>query len=114
MLSVYTRHAEDCKHHCDKLWRRCNRPKWIWGAHNGEFVRMSARARLWDDAERVRHRMAFPETAPPEMDILPPFTPLPLAPALPPTRCSAVRTHTKTKSHDQDRRQGLSGRCRQP
>jgi hypothetical protein len=31
MLSVYTRHAEDCKHYRDKLWRRCNCPKWIWG-----------------------------------------------------------------------------------
>lgn len=30
MLSVYTRHAEDCKHYPDKLWRRCNCPKWIW------------------------------------------------------------------------------------
>jgi len=39
---------------------------------------VSARTRLWDDAERVRHRMEFPETAPPEpeMEILPPSTPL--------------------------------------
>jgi hypothetical protein len=84
MLSVYTRHAEDCKHYRDKLWRRCNCPKWIWGSHNGEFVRMSARTRLWDDAERVRHRMEFPEIAPLEPEILPPSAPLPLALALPP------------------------------
>jgi integrase/recombinase XerD len=77
MLSVYTRHAEDCKHYRDKLWRRCNCPKWIWGSHNGEFVRMSARTRLWDDAERLRHQMEFPETTPPEPEILPPSAPLP-------------------------------------
>lgn len=84
MLSVYTRHAEDCKHYPDKLWRRCNCPKWIWGSYNGEFVQMSARTRLWDDAERVRHRMEFQETAHPEPEILPPSAPLPLALALPP------------------------------
>ena len=79
MLSVYTRHAEDCKHYRDKLWRRCNCPKWIWGSHNGEFVRMSARTRLWDDAERLRHQMEFPEDAKPEPEILPPTAPLPPA-----------------------------------
>ncbi|HUZ96253.1 MAG TPA: hypothetical protein VMU57_15210, partial [Edaphobacter sp.] len=83
MLSVYTRHAEDCKHYPDKLWRR-NCPKWIWGSYNGEFVQMSARTRLWDDAERVRHRMEFQETAHPEPEILPPSAPLPLALTLPP------------------------------
>jgi integrase/recombinase XerD len=79
MLSVYTRHAEDCKHYRDKLWRRCNCPKWIWGSHNGEFVRMSAKTRFWDDAERLRHQMEFPETVKPEPEILPPTTPLPSA-----------------------------------
>jgi integrase/recombinase XerD len=77
MLSVYTRHAQDCKHHRDKLWRRCNCPKWIWGSHSGEFVRLSARTRLWDDAERLRHQMEFPETAPPQPEIPPPSAPLP-------------------------------------
>jgi hypothetical protein len=27
MLSVYTRHSEDCKHVNDKLWRRCRFPR---------------------------------------------------------------------------------------
>lgn len=79
MLSVYTRHAEDCKHVNDKLWRRCNCPKWIWGSHNNEFVRLSARTRLWDDAERLRHQMEFPETVKPQPEILPPTAPLPSA-----------------------------------
>jgi hypothetical protein len=79
MLSVYTRHAADCKHHRDKLWRRCNCPKWIWGSHNGAFVRMSAKTRFWDDAERLRHQMEFPETVKPEPEILPPTRPLPSA-----------------------------------
>lgn len=79
MLSVYTRHAEDCKHYRDKLWRRCNCPKWIWGSHNGEFVRLSAKTRFWDDAERLRHQMEFPEDVKPEPEILPPTAPLPPA-----------------------------------
>src|ERR1700733_6652882 len=78
MLSVYTRHAEHCKHYRDKLWRRCNCPKWIWGSHNGEFVRLSAKTRFWDDAERLRHQMEFPETVKPEPEILP-AAPLPSA-----------------------------------
>jgi integrase len=57
MLSVYTRHSADCKHYGDKLWRRCNCPKWIWGSHDGEFYRLSAKTRLWDEAEQYRHRL---------------------------------------------------------
>ena len=85
MLSVYTRHSQDCKHVNDKLWHRCHCPKWIWGSHQGEFVRTSARTRLWDEAERLRHRMESPDTAPPEPESLPPTAPLPAAVALLPT-----------------------------
>jgi hypothetical protein len=85
MLSVYTRHSQDCKHFRDKLWRRCHCPKWIWGSHQGEFVRISAKTRLWDEAERLRHRMELTDTAPPEPETLPPTAPLPAAVALVPT-----------------------------
>jgi integrase len=61
MLSVYTRHSDDCKHYRDKLWRRCNCPKWIWGSLNGEFKRLSAKTRLWDEAELYRHRLENPD-----------------------------------------------------
>jgi integrase/recombinase XerD len=64
LLSVYTRHSEDCKHYNDKLWRRCNCPKWIWGSHNGEFLRSSAKTRLWDEAEQYRHRLENPTSQP--------------------------------------------------
>jgi integrase len=64
MLSVYTRHSADCKHYGDKLWRRCNCPKWIWGSHDGEFYRLSAKTRLWDEAEQYRHRLENPASVP--------------------------------------------------
>ena len=60
MLSVYTRHSADCKHYGDKLWRRCNCPKWIWGSLNGEFYRLSAKTRLLYEAEQYRHRLENP------------------------------------------------------
>ena len=66
MLSVYTRHSADCKHYGDKLWRRCNCPKWIWGSHNGEFYRLSAKTRFWDEAEQYRHRLENPASVPSE------------------------------------------------
>ena len=66
MLSVYTRHSADCKHYGDKLWRRCNCPKWIWGSHNGEFHRLSAKTRLWDEAEQFRYHLENPASVPPQ------------------------------------------------
>ena len=57
MLSVYTRHHPDCKYAGDKQWRRCNCPKWIWGAHNGRFVRQSAKTHSWEQAEENRQKL---------------------------------------------------------
>jgi integrase/recombinase XerD len=58
MLSVYTRHRPDCKNRADKTWRRCNCPKWIWGSHNGNFIRQSAKTHLWEEAEELRLRLS--------------------------------------------------------
>ena len=57
MLSVYTRHNPDCKYAGDKLWRRCNCPKWIWGAHRGKFIRQSAKTHSWEQAEENRQKL---------------------------------------------------------
>jgi hypothetical protein len=64
MLSVYTRHHQDCKYACDKLWRRCNCPKWIWGAHQGRFIRQSAKTHSWEQAEENRQKLEL--VLPPE------------------------------------------------
>ncbi|HEY1965119.1 MAG TPA: hypothetical protein VGG59_09320, partial [Acidobacteriaceae bacterium] len=57
MLSVYTRHAADCAKAKDKDWRRCRCPKWVWGTHNGKFLRISAKTRSWEKAEEYRRQL---------------------------------------------------------
>lgn len=55
MLRVYTRHYPPCKQ-TDSAYRRC--PKWINGTlATGEFVRVSAKTRSWESAERKARLM---------------------------------------------------------
>jgi integrase/recombinase XerD len=49
--SVYTRHSVDCEHKKNRLWLRCNCPKWIRGSVEGVFRRWSAKTRSWQQAE---------------------------------------------------------------
>lgn len=52
MLSVYTRHSRLCKHK-DIHYRQCRCSKWIRGVlENPGAIRMSARTRSWEKAER--------------------------------------------------------------
>jgi integrase/recombinase XerD len=52
MLSVYTRHYPPCAE-TDSNYRRCRCPKWINGTlPAGNFIRLSARTRSWEKAER--------------------------------------------------------------
>ena len=52
MLSVYTRHYPPCAE-TDSNYRRCRCPKWINGTlAAGNFIRLSARTRSWEKAER--------------------------------------------------------------
>jgi integrase/recombinase XerD len=52
MLSVYTRHYPPCAE-TDSNYRRCRCPKWINGTlPSGNFIRLSARTRSWEKAER--------------------------------------------------------------
>jgi hypothetical protein len=54
---VFTRHTSDCKYKRDRLYRRCNCPKWVEGRFNSERIRKSASTRLWDEAERFREKL---------------------------------------------------------
>src|SRR5437764_10256409 len=52
MLSVYTRHYPPCAQ-TDSNYRRCRCPKWMNGTlPTGKFVRLSAKTRSWELAER--------------------------------------------------------------
>jgi integrase/recombinase XerD len=52
VLRVYTRHYSPCKQ-TDTGYRRCRCPKWINGMlPSGEFVRVSAKTRSWETADR--------------------------------------------------------------
>lgn len=53
MLSVYTRHAQNCDHRDDINWRRCRCPKWIQGvgADGRGQIRITAKTRSWEQAE---------------------------------------------------------------
>ena len=64
MLSVYTRHHPECKNASDKTWRRCNCPKWIWGSHNGQFIRQTAKTHSWETAEELRRQLTEELTQP--------------------------------------------------
>ena len=58
MLSVYTRHYSPCTQ-TDLYYRRCHCPKWIMGTveTTGAFVRVSARTRAWEKAEKKARLM---------------------------------------------------------
>ena len=58
MLSVYTRHYPPCAQ-SDPYYRRCHCPKWIMGTveTTGAFVRVSARTRAWERAEKKARLM---------------------------------------------------------
>src|SRR5216684_5543533 len=57
MLRVYTRHYPPCPH-ADGNHRRCHCPKWINGTlPTGQFVRVSAKTRNWENAERKARTM---------------------------------------------------------
>lgn len=59
MLRVYTRHYRPCTQ-TDGGYRRCHCPKWINGTlPTGEFVRVAAKTRSWENAERKARLMEF-------------------------------------------------------
>lgn len=69
MLSVYTRHAQECDHRDDINWRRCRCPKWIQGiGNNGRPLRVTAKTRSWEQAEtRAREMESAPDPSKPQI-----------------------------------------------
>jgi integrase/recombinase XerD len=57
LLSVFSRHSRDCKYAADRMFRRCNCPKWIGGQINREYFRKSAGTRQWSEAEEYRLKL---------------------------------------------------------
>lgn len=64
MLSVYTRHSQDCEHRDDINWRRCRCVKWIQGvtADGRGPIRVTAKTRSWEQAEAKARRWNMPPT----------------------------------------------------
>jgi integrase/recombinase XerD len=54
---VFARHTSNCKYKRDRLYRRCNCPKWVEARFNSERIRKSASTRLWDEAEQFRQKL---------------------------------------------------------
>ncbi len=54
MLSVYTRHSQDCPKRDDINWKRCRCSKWINGTLEGKFIRKSAKTRSWEKADELK------------------------------------------------------------
>jgi hypothetical protein len=50
-VTVYTRHISVCPKSDDRLWKRCNCPKWLYYSHEGK--RVSAKTRSWEKAETL-------------------------------------------------------------
>src|SRR6202034_4396937 len=45
------------KYKRDRLYRRCDCPKWVEGRFKSERVRKSASTRLWDEVERFQEKL---------------------------------------------------------
>jgi hypothetical protein len=56
MLSVYSRHSDNCPKKNDINWKRCRCPKWINGTLEGGFIRKTAKTRSWEKAEELKRK----------------------------------------------------------
>jgi len=56
-ISIFVRHASDCKYRDDETWRRCNCRKHLRWTHDGKQYRRSAKTRSWEQAERERREL---------------------------------------------------------
>ena len=52
IVSVWTRHFEDCEHNADRNYRRCACPKHLNWAFDGKQFRQSAQTASWEIATR--------------------------------------------------------------
>ncbi len=56
-ITIFVRHAPECKYREDETWRRCNCRKHLRWTHDGKQFRRSASARSWEQAERERRKL---------------------------------------------------------
>jgi integrase/recombinase XerD len=54
LISVFTRHSEDCKQNGDRDYKRCDCKKWLEWFHEGTQYRVSAKTRSWAIAEEAK------------------------------------------------------------
>ncbi len=55
-VSVYRRHNPDCSKVADRHWRKCQCPCWLYWAHKGKRIRVSAGTIFWTTAEEKARR----------------------------------------------------------
>jgi site-specific recombinase XerD len=57
IITIFVRHASDCKYHEDETWKRCDCPKHLRWTHERKQHRASARTRIWAEAERRKREI---------------------------------------------------------
>ncbi len=54
VITIFVRHATNCSHKADELYKRCDCRKHLRWTHNGKQYRRAANTRTWAEAERVK------------------------------------------------------------
>ena len=57
IITIFVRHALDCKYSEDETWKRCDCPKHLRWTHERKQHRASARTRSWAEAERRKREI---------------------------------------------------------
>lgn len=57
IITIFVRHALDCKYSQDETWKRCDCPKHLRWTHERKQHRASARTRSWAEAERRKREI---------------------------------------------------------
>jgi integrase/recombinase XerD len=57
VVTIFARHAEDCPHRDDEMWKKCRCRKHLRWTASGKQYRKSARTRAWATAEKERQRV---------------------------------------------------------
>ena len=56
-ITIFVRHAADCKYRDDEAWKRCNCRKHLRWSNGGRQYRASAKTRSWQQAEEEKRRI---------------------------------------------------------
>lgn len=56
-ITIFVRHAADCKYRDDETWKRCNCRKHFRWSNGGRQYRASAKTRSWQKAEEEKRRL---------------------------------------------------------